>query len=131
MSIDPADKLIAAHPLVFKGETPRWCDLPAGWYERVDRLCTELENELSEDDLRQLRVPQFREKRASLHFYFSLGTEEGASFDRVRGLISEARSDCSKLCQVCGEPGEVPANWIEVLCERHRQEMIDRVNDAK
>lgn len=53
------DKLIAAHPLLFRGAPPRGpSDLPMGWYALVDELCCGIERVLGPESRADLEVTQ-------------------------------------------------------------------------
>lgn len=71
---DALMRLVAAHPGLFRGVNPGQ-HLPAGWYQIVDGLCSEIELILG-DELDAIQVHDIKSKFASLRFYFALGVAE-------------------------------------------------------
>ena len=61
-------RLAINHPLLFE-RMPFYSDLPNGWFELVDRLCTDIEKELGSEMSRRVMVIQIKEKFAALRFY--------------------------------------------------------------
>lgn len=76
---DNVARLAAAHPALFEGDgrMPAWSDLAAGWYELVDRLCTDIERALKPELARQFVALQIKEKFGTLRFYWRLGGASG------------------------------------------------------
>ena len=68
------DRLIAAHPALFRGAPPRVpSELPDGWYGLVDELCTAIETVLGPMDCASFEFVQVKENYGALRFYFALG----------------------------------------------------------
>ena len=58
------------------------------------------------------QICDIKEKFGGLRFYIAGGSDE--IFDR----IDKAESDSYKICETCGEPGEVrQGGWIKTLCD--------------
>lgn len=137
------DRLIAAHPALFRGGPPRVpSELPDGWYGLVDELCTAIESALGSVDCAAFEVVQVKEKYGALRFYFAFtGAQDhfvdfhtGAGLrtfvrrvegppkmDAIRQLVEEAAKASSTTCQACGEPGQrlVRGGWVATLCAQH------------
>lgn len=136
-------RLVAAHPLLFRGAPPRvFSHLPAGWYPLVDRLCTVLEDVLGEDARRHFRIGQLKEKFGTLRFHYHFIADEtdldrepaGSSFEasdpgqptdeqraRVRALVDAALLESESTCSHCGDAGALRDfdGYLTTLCDRH------------
>ena len=139
------DKLVAAHPALFRGANPRVpSELPDGWYGLVDELCTAIESVLGSVDCASFEVVQVKEKYGALRFYFALAgaqdhfvdfptgaglrtfvrrVEGPPKMDAIRQLVEEAAKASSTTCQTCGAPGQrlVQGGWVATLCAQHRK----------
>lgn len=124
---DALSRLIAAHPLLFRGAPPRVAsDLPEGWYALADELCSGIENFLGPQRCGGLEVEQIKEKFAGLRFHIALACAEPAppEMGAIRDLITQAAKASKATCQACGAPGR-PAEhrgWLATLCEQHHAE---------
>ena len=138
-------RLVAAHPLLFRGAHPRVpSDLPDGWYGLVDELCTRIESVLGPEDCASFEVVQVKEKYGALRMYFALARAEDhfldvhigtglrtfvqrakgpPKMDAVRQLIDEASKASLTVCLKCGAPGQrvVRDGWVATLCADHGQ----------
>jgi hypothetical protein len=145
MENDALRRLVAAHPGLFRGVNPGQ-HLPAGWYQIVDGLCSEIELILG-DELDAIQVHEIKAKFASLRFYFALDVAEppgdpmpATVTPHVGGYVVAAQSRhpmrqaideaialagiaSEKTCAVCGAPGEqmVAGALVYVACRTHRQ----------
>ena len=142
---EPLARLIAAHPVLFRGKEPAISSfLPEGWYALVDRLCSDMEATLGPQGCAAYEVRQVKEKFGALRFYYRLQGEgdlyvdlkfevsrsrfvkpavvEGA--DRIRALIEQAMADSEHICQRCGCAGSLRnlGGWHVTLCEPHSEE---------
>ena len=139
------DKLIAAHPALFRGAPPRVPgELPDGWYGLADELCCAIESMLGPVDCAAFEVVQVKEKYGALRFYFALGgakdhfvdvhtgtglrtfvkrAEGPPKMDAVRQLIEMAADGSASACQTCGAPGQRLAQdgRVATLCKQHRK----------
>lgn len=71
------------------------------------------------DAVPQVVASQVKEKFGTLRFYYDGGDE------RIRGMEIMAESMSSRVCEVCGKPGESnDSGWIKVLCDEHRGEDV-------
>lgn len=142
---DALARLVAAHPAVFRGITPGQF-LPAGWYELVHNLVTDIEALLG-DEVSALTVHQVKSKFASLRFYCALDALEppgeplpakvtphaggftvaARSRHPKRQAIDEAIAlaglASEKTCETCGATGEqlVDGAYVYVACPKHRR----------
>jgi hypothetical protein len=144
--VDPhLQRLVAAHPLLFRGALP---DIEGyvspGWYLLVDRLCSDIEATLG-DACAMFKVRQIKEKFGQLRFYYSLQGTNDLRFDlqssagvyaltsrapsddaanRVRDLVQKAEADSKSLCERCGAPAILHdhGGWLVTLCEPHLAE---------
>jgi hypothetical protein len=69
---------------------------------------------------------QIKEKFGGLRFYIDGYSEEAWA------VIEIAEGECSKLCELCGGPGEIRTDlgWIVTLCEEHYLE-AEKKRDRK
>jgi len=145
MSPDKDAALCAKYPKIFRDRNApmnQTCmcwgfDVGDGWYDLIDTLCDDIQNEVDNDvrqqgykiergDLKpedaipeedmQVVAIQVKEKFGGLRFYTS-----GAS-ERVDGMISMAESMSYKICETCGSPGRPNKDgWIATLCDPCRE----------
>ena len=141
-------RLIAAHPLLFRGEAPAVPSfLPTGWYALVDKLCSDIETELGLLGCGQFEVRQVKEKFGTLSFYYRFQQESDlhvevvsaagveqyvrrttvAGADQLRVLIEQAEAVSASTCQRCGEAGSMRnlGGWRVTLCEQHYADRLD------
>lgn len=93
-----------------------------GWYQVIDELSEKLEALIKKHievngAENHPRAFQVKEKFAGLRFYMSHYTEE------IDKLITKAETDCFKICEHCGKPGELYTRgfWLRTLCEESAQ----------
>ena len=81
-------------------------DCGDGWVPLLEKLIGDL-NALNEP----YTIEQIKEKFGGLRFYYTGLTQEGSD------LVSRAERDSFKICEVCGDPGELRAKgWWKTLC---------------
>lgn len=86
---------------------------PPGWSKLVTKLIEDL-FALGWDG----GVLQVKEKFGGLRFYIANGNKE------IRDRITKAENESYKICEQCGEPGELyVTGWWRTLCEKHAKEM--------
>ena len=123
-------RLIERHPRLFWGELPIIrSDLPPGWFVLVDRLCSDIDTLLSDEQAEHFSVCQVKEKFHGLRFYWGFGRERVERYDtvlergswpilptrpewltleaRIYDLIEKAYEASVATCEICGEPGNV------------------------
>lgn len=84
-----------------------------GW----EGLVTELIEDLFEAGW-DGNLVQIKEKFGQLRFYI------GESNEKIDELISAAEIASRKICEICGEPGELRYDgWILALCDTHAKEL--------
>jgi hypothetical protein len=142
---DELSRLVAAHPRLFGGTSPAIHSyLMPGWFDLVDKLCTDVETVLG-DDTKKFRVLQLKEKFGALRFYYELGktsdrrvdlvavsgtlslrskTEGATKMDLVRRLVDEAEARSTQVCERCGRAGELRkvSSWLTALCDEHAKQ---------
>ena len=115
--------MILDEELEKRGFPPAYCgaDCPDGWKNLVLDLLDKLKG--------KCKIAQIKEKFGLLVVYTDPISTDQAGFDAVNEadkLIDEAQEASSKICEVCGAPGNRGSDgWITVLCELHRQERIE------
>ena len=133
-------QLIDAHPLLFRGRPPAVPGhLPAGWFELVDQLCSDLVSVLGPSGCADFEVLQIKEKFGGLRFYYRLTppelpslTEPTSGSDehfetaarQARDLIKTACAASETRCEMCGQSGQLQMQgdcW-KTLCARHAAE---------
>lgn len=86
---------------------------PPGWNKLVTKLIEDLWTAGWDGG-----VLQVKEKFGGLRFYICAGNEQ------IWALIREAENESYKICEQCGEPGELyQGGWMRTLCEKHAKEM--------
>lgn len=98
-----------------------------GWLLVIEKLIEDLDASFP-----GWHASQIKEKFGGLRFYANppedLDDEERANF---YALIDDAEQKASKLCEICGEPGDTkpgpeeadaPYRWIKTLCDKHKGE---------
>jgi hypothetical protein len=97
-----------------------------GWYDILDRLCTNIEQILDRDvkDLKlHFYITQIKEKFGGLRFYTSCCTDE------IEMFIRAAEKESYKTCEECGRPGKCnKGGWLSVLCDKCKEERDKRFN---
>ena len=88
-------------------------EVDCGWYPLIKDLIQDL------IDLGwNKEICQIKEKFGGLRFYINSGSPE------IHARISKAESDSYKICEVCGNPGEVRGkSWLQTLCDEHNQKL--------
>ena len=70
-----------------------------GWHQLIDTLCASIQARAEATGL-QVHATQIKEKFGSLRFYFQGGD------DHISGMIDLAEGLSSKICEICGKPGQ-------------------------
>lgn len=88
-----------------------------GWLNIIDNLCKEIQDYCDLKNKQeyvefQVIAIQVKQKWGGLRFYVSSGD------DYIYKLITKAEQDSYKICEICGNPGELKETgcWI-TLCE--------------
>ena len=93
-----------------------------GWYEIIRELSEKL-YPLIEKSRQKLfdefdfhpKASQVKEKFGELRFYMDCATDE------MYDLINEYEDRSSKVCEICGKPGEIDykEKWLACRCQEH------------
>ncbi|CAD6531771.1 hypothetical protein LMG27952_02620 [Paraburkholderia hiiakae] len=110
-------QLYERYPLIFARRPPLNCG--DGWFDLLDKLCSSLHNETTQNGALQVIASQVREKFGGLRF------GAGPANERQRGMIDMAEAISSRICEVCGHRGKTigPA-WFRTRCEAHAHSEI-------
>jgi len=137
-------RLVAAHPKLFRGTGP---DIPShvspGWYDLIDRLCSDIE-EVAGPDISRVRIRQVKEKFGTLRFYWALDGAGDTHIDlisergvqplvdqvqepdgelrkRIRELLDACEGASAETCERCGKPGRLGSDggWWRTRCPEH------------
>jgi hypothetical protein len=85
-----------------------------GWYDLLDRVCKQIQNEIKWNKAQKVEFVQVKEKYGGLRIYMNGGD------DRIDGMIQMAESFSYMICDVCGERGKPnKVGWISTRCEKH------------
>ena len=104
------------------------CEHGNGWFDIISSLCwmirqhednirwqTEYKQQKDatySSDYHPVKFDQIKEKYGTLRIYFSGGDEY------VEGLVSMAEAISGKICEVCGNKGQLnKGGWISTLCD--------------
>jgi hypothetical protein len=104
-------KLLKDFPSLYKRENLMFgIETDNGWFDLIYKLSLGLTKVSPECE-----CSQCKEKFGSLRYYVYNCNEEGHK------LISKAENDSYKICELCGEPGELREDlgWIKTLCLKH------------
>jgi len=131
---DQLDKLISNYPIVFKHLDKTIChNLPAGWYNIVDKLCSEL-TPIIEEALEEtpetpeeplFSVLQVKEKFGGLRFYYMMNTNNDDLYKKIQTLVDNAEDASYVTCQITGKMGALSKSGSHymTLCEESRTSM--------
>jgi hypothetical protein len=120
-------KLVEKFPGLFTKVEPamepydqRGIECGDGWYDLIECLAAVMTfRKIHNSDENNFRIAQIKEKFGGLRVYLS-----GKASDHVRGAIHMACQMSSRICEVCGQPGELREDkpWIRTLCDTHAAE---------
>lgn len=85
-----------------------------GWFDLLDVLCTQLQQETDKLGGPQIVATQVKEKYGALRFYVRESNE------RQDLLIDFAEALSERICDVCGSPGVLrTSGWQATRCDNH------------
>lgn len=95
----------------FTRELAKNCVGP-GWSKLIDKIF-----DVADSTGRPMTVQQVKEKFGGLRFYFSAPS---VGFDKIYEVSMLAETESFKICEQCGEPGELRdrSGWVYTACER-------------
>jgi len=130
MMSDNIKKLAKKHPLVFANMSEAtWSDIPDGWMNLVDELCSKLtpllvesyaKYPLNEDEyMIGITIDQIKEKFGGLRFYCSFLTEDSDLWDKATVIIDEYERKSYDICQITGKHGTLRSKQMPIvtLCD--------------
>lgn len=109
---DNIKKLAEKYPLVFANMSEAaYSDLPDGWVNLVDELCSKLTPLLVESyanyplnaSMIGITVDQIKEKFGGLRFYCSFLTEDPDLWGKANSIIDEYEDKSYDVCQISGK----------------------------
>ena len=111
---DNIKKLAEKYPLVFANMSETsYSDLPDGWVNLVDELCSKLTPLLVEsyanyplnkdESMIGITVDQIKEKFGGLRFYCSFLTEDSDLWGKANSIINEYEDKSYDVCQTSGK----------------------------
>lgn len=95
-----------------------------GWYYLIKNLLIDIEGmaEKNPDNFAGFQVAQIKEKFGGLRFYFHgyiSPLTDNFQDDVLFRRITKAEEDSYKICEVCGEPGQLRRMpWMKTLCDK-------------
>ena len=111
--------LMKKYPKLFVKKNMYWCgiDCHDGWYDLLDRLCSNIQQLVDGTKCDQVTVAQVKEKFGGLRFYINGGPAQ------VHELINMAEEVSYKICESCGKPGKLRRKqWIATRCNECQAE---------
>lgn len=114
------DKIIEKYPELFKEEETGMtvvCGIECndGWYDLLDKLCTDITKSCKENQYPFPTVVQVKEKFGGLRFYVN------DAVDQIYTLIEKAEQESYKICEQCGTREDVEMRkrntWLTTLCD--------------
>ena len=117
MDKDLEQKLVEKYPNLYKeygGDITETCmgwgfTCGNGWFDLIDKLSEKLEKH-------GVVAAQVKEKFGGLRFYINPIKSDKSK--EIRDLINEAEQQSYKICEKCGNPGNVRGGrWISTLCD--------------
>jgi len=105
-----------------------------GWYKIIEDLCKQIEEAFSllpEGEEYVFEIIQVKEKFGNLRFYYSIKTNNKSLKKHISNCVVAAENKSSKVCEVCGLPGQIrqDLNWWKCLCVFHynKERVLRRV----
>jgi len=115
------NKLFEKYPKIFVQRTlpmTHTCmcwgiECPDSWYDLLDNLCENIQNEVDSKKLLQVEASQVKEKFGSLRFYLN------GHIESIEDMINIAEQGSRKICAECGSKEDVIStdSWIIFLCK--------------
>ena len=87
-----------------------------GWFDLIHDLSEKLNKlilKIPEEQHEYIKATQVKEKFGTLRFYMSTG------IDKIFDLIKVAEKKSAKICEICGQIGQVrtgAGGWLITLC---------------
>ncbi|KKM96691.1 hypothetical protein LCGC14_1175610 [marine sediment metagenome] len=98
----------------FTREQAKEC-VGSGWSKLIDQIF-----DVADSTGRPMTIQQIKEKFGGLRFYFSATS---VAFDKIYEVTRLAEAESFKICEHCGEPGELRTSltgWVYTACEEHK-----------
>ena len=136
MNDENTQKLFHDFPSFFRGRNDPQKSLMGfgfccgnGWFNLIYKLCQDIQKCIKfsnrPDNLDDFEVEQVKEKFGGLRFYV------GPAIKPVHDLIAKAEGESYKICEVCGESGELVsvAGYYTTRCPTHIKELEEKRNE--
>lgn len=138
MSPERDKELCEKYPKIFIDRNSKTSNYPIsygitcgdGWFNILDVACALIQQRCDlvhekEDKNIQVRALQIKEKFGSLRFY-TVGGD-----DYIHGIIATVESLSSKICEDCGDLGELHSEgWWVTQCEKCRKKYFEMRSNA-
>jgi hypothetical protein len=106
------ESLCARYPKLFRDDFAFLCG--DGWFDLIDVLCERLQFWTDKNGAPQVIFRDVKEKWGELSFSVESGNQE------QWGMITMAEAMSSRVCEVCGLPGQtVMTGWRVTRCSVH------------
>lgn len=100
--------------------------IPQGWLGSIDTgpgwdtIIAELHTQIKQI-YPDYSIHQIKEKFGGLRYYIG-ACPAGDEFVQINSLISDAESLSYKICEQCGQPGQLRrGGWLRTLCDEHAE----------
>ncbi|OKO79822.1 hypothetical protein [Bradyrhizobium sp. AS23.2] len=105
-----------AHPELAEGLP----DCGIGWLSILDRLCTQIQYALEEEDGNVIKIVQIKEKHGTLRVYWE-GPVSAPARAKVEKIIELACACSACTCEICGDEGRLyrRGDWLATACALH------------
>jgi hypothetical protein len=124
--MDMITTLVDKHATLFRGRIPLDSELPEGWFALVDALCSELETDMSSQELSAFHFRQITHERGMLRM-----RRAGIRQLRVEVLIESVEKLSSWICMDCGCAGHIrigkPCLTLCNFCAEERRMRAARI----
>ena len=106
------EELINKHHKILGG---MYLECGPGWYDLIDKLCTNIQRHIDAGNFEQIHASQVKEKFGGLRFYIGYGDEY------IMDIVEKAEDMSYNTCEECGSTDAsqtATSGWISTLCEK-------------
>ena len=96
-----------------------------GWFTLIKKLCEKIEKQLKKEKNTTYHLAQIKEKFGGLRWYDENSSKE------INDLVFKAEEESYKICEICGESGELRSrgSWVITLCDACHEKDKRRNNE--